>query len=132
MGELGEFRELNSALFQVPVELEFANLRVGLEHREDVALYLIGPVRSKGRETSVSHDDFAGGGVCDRMCAKRQESFVNFGRLKLGRATQVDLADIAAAVRSCGAEEFDERVFREWASADQWKCFEQHRAKWGL
>lgn len=55
-----------------------------------------------------------------------------FVRLKLGRATPVDLADIAAAVRACGPAEFNETIFRRWATADQLKLFEGHRGRWGL
>jgi hypothetical protein len=59
-------------------------------------------------------------------------SLTLFTILKLGRGTEVDLLDIAAAVQSFGAAEFDPRSFSQMASNEVRKLFEAHRKSFGL
>lgn len=54
-----------------------------------------------------------------------------FAHLKLRRGTDVDLADIRAAARSC-PEGFDQAKFRRWSDPDTWARYLSSKAALGL
>ena len=57
-----------------------------------------------------------------------------FVYLKLGRGSEIDFQDIAAAVKSCGVAEFDEALLQSWCKSPStvYQKFQTIRARLGL
>jgi hypothetical protein len=55
-----------------------------------------------------------------------------FVALKLGRATEIDLADIASATKAYGPGEFSRENFKKMADPKLLELFEKLRSRWSL
>ena len=55
-----------------------------------------------------------------------------FLALKLARATEIDLSDIAAAINAYDSKEFDFELFKTMADSKTLERFETHRGKWNI
>lgn len=55
-----------------------------------------------------------------------------FVYLKLGRASEIDLADIRSAVKVCGRHEFDSELYDSWADVKLREKLVECRSKIGL